>query len=133
VHHARDRRPVTSDLRLYHHPLRSLRPANRGVGPCFRGIDPFWVVPAAVPSVLNSAAPPGDSDSASSFLRFLLNREKRDPGSVSRIYSELLYAIERVSSHQGIYDADANIYGKFEELTVELKGLCTDLDGSEDS
>jgi len=66
----------------------------------------------------------GDPDSASPFLRLLVAREERDSGSVAQIYSELLPAIEYVSSHQSAYDADRNIYGGIEELAEKLHTLC---------
>ena len=64
-----------------------------------------------------------DADSASSFLRLLLAREKREPGSVSQIYSRLAPAMEFVAAHQEQFDADINIYGKFNEIVNELKIL----------
>ena len=66
----------------------------------------------------------GDSDSASSFLHLLINREKRDPGSVSDIYLELQPVVESVASHQDRFEADPNIYGSFPDLAARLKGLC---------
>ena len=65
-----------------------------------------------------------DPDSASCFLRLLLNREKRDGGAVAQIYSELLPAIEYVASRQDIYGADSNIYEDFSDLASQLRGLC---------
>jgi hypothetical protein len=66
----------------------------------------------------------GDSDSASSFLRLLMSREERDPGSVTAIYSDLASFIEYVASHQVEFDADVNIYGKFSDLAKRIKALC---------
>jgi hypothetical protein len=66
----------------------------------------------------------GDSDSASPFLLLLINREKRDPGSVSQIYEELIPVVEHVASSQSHYNADENIYGNFSELADQLKSLC---------
>ena len=66
----------------------------------------------------------GDPDSASPFLRLLVRREERDPGSVAQIYSELLPVVAHVASHQEKYEADPNIYGNFEGLTAQLKALC---------
>jgi hypothetical protein len=66
----------------------------------------------------------GDSDSASPFLRLLISREQRDPGSVSDIYPHLASTVEYVASHQAQYDADPNIYGSFQELATQLKALC---------
>ena len=69
----------------------------------------------------------GASDSASPFLRLLVSREQRDPGSVAAIYSRLASAVEFVASHQARYDADPSIYGSFHDLAAQLKTLC---DGS---
>lgn len=69
----------------------------------------------------------GDADSASPFLRLLVSREQRDCGSVAAIYPRLASAVEFVACHQGRYDADASIYGSFQELADQLKTLC---DGS---
>jgi len=66
----------------------------------------------------------GDADSASPFLRLLVNREKRDPGSVAQIYEDLVSVVDHVASNQIRYEADENIYGNFRELAVELKTLC---------
>jgi hypothetical protein len=71
-----------------------------------------------------SVAATGDSDSASSFLRLLVAREERDVGSVATIYSELLPFIEHVSSQQGMYEADPNVYGSFPELAERIQSLC---------
>lgn len=65
-----------------------------------------------------------DSDSASPFLLLLVNREKRDPGSVSEIYLELRSVVEFVASHQDRYEADPDIYGSFPDLAELLRGLC---------
>jgi hypothetical protein len=66
----------------------------------------------------------GDSDSASPFLRLLIAREKRDPGSVAQIYTRLAPTVEYVASHQEKYDADVGIYGDFQDHAAELKALC---------
>jgi hypothetical protein len=65
----------------------------------------------------------GDSDSASSFLHLLMNREERDPGSVVQIFPRLLPTVEHVASKQTAFDADPAIYGSFEDLAARLKGL----------
>jgi hypothetical protein len=67
----------------------------------------------------------GDPDSASSFLRLLVAREERDPGSVSHLYPELAAPIEHVASRQSAYDADPNLYGSFRELADRIKALCS--------
>jgi hypothetical protein len=54
----------------------------------------------------------------------LINREERDPGSVTQIYSELAPAVEYVASHQVQFEADENIYGSFHELAERIRALC---------
>lgn len=66
----------------------------------------------------------GDPDSASPFLLLLINREERDPGSVSQIYPELVRAVEFVASNQEYFDADPNIYGSFQELAAQIRAAC---------
>ena len=66
----------------------------------------------------------GDPDSASPFLRLLISREERDPGSVSDVYEHLASFVEYVASHQSRYDANPSIYGDFRELAAQLKTLC---------
>jgi hypothetical protein len=66
----------------------------------------------------------GDPDSASPFLRLLLNREERDPGSVAEIYPDLRPIVDLVASNQESYDADANIYGSFPDHATQLAALC---------
>jgi hypothetical protein len=66
----------------------------------------------------------GDPDSASPFLRVLIAREQRDPGSVAEIYSNLASVVDYVASHQEHYDADPNIYGNFKEFACQLGAMC---------
>jgi hypothetical protein len=66
----------------------------------------------------------GDSDAASSFLGFLTAREKRDPGSVSRIYDRLQPTIEFVAESQARFSAEHDIYGDFREKAAALAALC---------
>jgi hypothetical protein len=73
---------------------------------------------------LLSAKAAGDSDSASPFLRLLVAREQRDPGSVAQVYPRLASAVEHVAAHQDHYDADINIYGNFQDHAAQLKALC---------
>ena len=68
----------------------------------------------------------GDPDSASPFLRLLVEREKQDRGSVSEIYSHLRSTIEFVAGHQDYFDADYDIYGSFNDLAMQLKALCVE-------
>jgi len=72
-----------------------------------------------------SIAAEGDSDSASSFLRLLINREKRDSGSVTEIYGDLASAVEEVALNQSRYDADVSIYGDFRELAAQVERACS--------
>jgi hypothetical protein len=62
----------------------------------------------------------GDSDSASSFMHLLINREKKDPGSVSSIFDQLEEAVAFVSVGQVHFDAPIDIYGRFSDLGDEL-------------
>lgn len=73
--------------------------------------------------VLSDAAAE-DSDSASPFLLLLINREKRDPGSVREIYERMKPIVEQVASRQAFYDADPDIYGSFKDHEAELATLC---------
>ncbi len=66
----------------------------------------------------------GESDSASPFLRLLVNREKRDPTSVLHIYGALEPYIEFVASRQDYFDVSPHIYGNFRDLQQELASLC---------
>jgi hypothetical protein len=65
----------------------------------------------------------GDSDTVSSFLRLLISRERRDPGSVAQVFGELAPAVDCVASKQLEFDADPNIYGRFAELADQLRGI----------
>ena len=65
-----------------------------------------------------------DSDSASSFLRLLINREARDPDSVRKICAKLSPVVDFVSSHQEYFEADINIYGDFHELAARVREVC---------
>jgi hypothetical protein len=87
-----------------------------------RGAFQYYVF--AFAEFLQTDAGTGDPDSASPFLRLLINREERDPGSVARIYSELAPAVEYVASHQVQFEADENIYGSFRELAERIRALC---------
>jgi hypothetical protein len=66
-----------------------------------------------------------DPDSASSFLRFLIARERRDPGSVADVYQRLRPYVTHVATSQVRYDADFNIYGSFLDLAAELDSVCS--------
>ena len=52
-----------------------------------------------------------DSDSACPFLRLLVAREERDPGSVRQVYVQLAPVVAHVASHQEYFGADPDIYG----------------------
>ncbi len=73
---------------------------------------------------LQSEPAMGDSDSASPFLHLLVEREKRDPGSVAQIYAELAPTVEYVASRQKYFDADPEIYGSFRELAEQIEAVC---------
>ena len=70
----------------------------------------------------------GVPDSASPFLHLLVEREKQDPDSVREIYPLLRSTVEFVANHQDYFDADYDIYGSFEDLATQLKGLCAEAD-----
>ena len=65
-----------------------------------------------------------DPDSASPFLRLLVAREERDPGSVRAIYADLEPVVAKVASQQAYYDATREIYGNFHDHEVALRNLC---------
>jgi hypothetical protein len=69
----------------------------------------------------------GESDAASPFLSLLEEREKKDPGSVSEIYSELSEVVDFITSHQEYFDAEVDIYGLFSERAERIRRVCNDL------
>ena len=81
----------------------------------------YYVIAFAEFIISEKAA--GDSDSASSFMRLLVNREKRDPGSVSSIYPFLKKSVQFAAEGQRYFKAPVDIYGRFAELADELAGL----------
>jgi hypothetical protein len=87
-----------------------------------RGAFQYYVL--AFAEFMKSERSRGDPDSASSFLRVLLAREERDPGSVSRIYEDLAPAVEFVSKNQTRFDANPEIYGAFGDLAENLRKAC---------
>jgi hypothetical protein len=66
----------------------------------------------------------GDPDAANAFLGFLMEREKRDPGSVAQIYERLQAAIEFVAESQPRFAAEHDAYGDFREKAAELAKRC---------
>jgi hypothetical protein len=70
-----------------------------------------------------SEAARADSDPASSFLGLLLNREKRDPGSVGQVFDDLQAAVEFIASNQEHFDANPAIYGVFKERAEQVRDL----------
>lgn len=66
----------------------------------------------------------GDPDSASPFLKLLVCREQRDPGSVQQIYAELAPIVATVAARQAYYWANPSIYGDFKDHEAELRRLC---------
>ena len=91
-----------------------------------RGAFQYYVL--AFAQFVTSDAACQDADSASSFLRLLINRERRDPGSFAEIYDQLVSAMEFVAARQEYFDASTDIYGSFADLAAELKAA----DGLED-
>jgi hypothetical protein len=70
-----------------------------------------------------SEAATGDSDAASTFLGLLLNREKRDPGSVGPVFGDLQPAVEFVAFNQEHFEANPAIYGVFKERAEQVRDL----------
>jgi hypothetical protein len=73
---------------------------------------------------IRSAQAAKDSDAGSVFLRLLADREKKDPGSVRAIYSELRDAVHFVAENQEYFAASPDIYGSFKDLGAEVDRLC---------
>jgi hypothetical protein len=73
---------------------------------------------------IRSSEAEGDSDAGSVFLRLLASREKKDPGSVKTIYSELRETVSFVAGNQEYFDAAPDIYGSFNDLGAEVDRLC---------
>jgi len=65
----------------------------------------------------------GDSEAASAFLGKLIERERRDPGSVAEIYPRLEPMIDFVAASQARFDASHDEYGDFAEKSEEIKTL----------
>lgn len=115
------------------------------VQPCFKGsrsierADELLYMPRqafqyyvfAFAQYVRSAAAAEDSDAASCFLHLLLAREKRDPGSVVEIHSQLSPVVEFVASNQGHFDAPPHIYGSFHNQAAEVMALCKERSGGE--
>ncbi len=89
---------------------------------CPRIIFQYYI--QAYMTYLESDAANGMSDSASPFLRLLINRENKDPGSVKNIYCNLKPTIDYVSNNQEYFDADKNIYGDFKKLAEQIHSTC---------
>lgn len=87
-----------------------------------RGAFQYYVL--AFAQFLKSDRARGDSDSASSFIRLLLAREERDPGSVAAIYDELALVVEFVAENQAYFEANRGIYGSFSDLAAQLRTVC---------
>lgn len=83
-----------------------------------RGAFQYYVL--AFVEFIKSKEAAGDSDGASSFIRLLINREKKDVGSVSSIYPLLKDAVDLVAEGQKYFDAPLDIYGSFFDLRAEL-------------
>jgi hypothetical protein len=56
-----------------------------------------------------------NSDAASCLLSLIEEKLERHPGHILPIMPELLPAIRHVGQNQTLFDADENIYGKFQE------------------
>ena len=82
----------------------------------------YYVV--AFAEYLMSAEAKGGCDAASSFLRLLISREKRDPGSVVEIYPKLAKTVDFLAANQEHFDAEIDIYGSFADLAHEIRKVC---------
>lgn len=87
-----------------------------------RGAFQYYVL--AFAKFVSSERARGDADSASCFLRLLVAREERDPGSVSQIYDELAPVVEFVAENQARFKAAPEIYGDFREFALKLRMSC---------
>jgi hypothetical protein len=65
----------------------------------------------------------GDPDSASCFLRLLIDREEKDPGGVASIFEQLKDAVDMVARGQCRFRARVEIYGRFSKQARDLIGL----------
>ena len=73
---------------------------------------------------VQSPAAAHDPDSASAFLRLLLSREAREPGSVRRLYPRLRSAVDFVGDNPSAFDADQDIFGSFDAQRRQLHAIC---------
>lgn len=103
---------------VIHHFARS--PIERASELLFMPRKAFQYYVFAFAEYLNSDESIGDSDAASPFLRLLVAREKRDPGSVMEIYLQLSPTVTFVAQNQERFDANPDIYGHFDDLAKEL-------------
>lgn len=113
-----------ADLQLYFGGVQSIQRAHELL---FMPRRAFQYYVLAFSEFMRSDSATDDSDSASSFLRLLLAREKRDPGSVAEIYTEVAPVVDVVANHQDHFGADPNIYGDFQQLAGQLRAVCGDL------
>jgi hypothetical protein len=95
-----------------------------------RGAFQFYIF--AFAKYVMSDVAVGDADAASSFLNFLIGREKRDAGSVAQIYARLEPIVDFVAASQARFDASHQIYGDFAEKAQELRRLCGTTHGPRD-
>lgn len=111
--------------------LEDLQPCFKGGQSIQRGQELLYMPLAAFQfyilafaQYVMSDAATGDADAASSFLEFLTAREKRDPGSVARIYDRLQPTIEFVAESQTRFSAGHDVYGDFRDRAAALAALC---------
>jgi hypothetical protein len=64
-----------------------------------------------------------DSDAASCFLSLIEEKLERQPGHILPIMPELLAAIRHVGQNQTSFDADEDIYGKFQEKVDRIEAM----------
>ncbi len=63
------------------------------------------------------------SDAASCFLSLIEEKLESHPGHILPIMPELLSAIRHVGQNQTSFDADENIYGKFQEKLEQIEAM----------
>ena len=63
------------------------------------------------------------SDAANAFLRLILQKLKEQPDHILPVISELMKDVKYIASNQGIYKADAYIYGNFMDIYNEIISL----------
>ena len=69
------------------------------------------------------------ANSASCFIRLVLETLEAQPDHILRIMPDLFPTVDYVANHQAEYEADENIYGSFLEICKQIKSLYAALGG----